>query len=101
MSQQRIEAVRLRYAPGAGQGLRAALIAALEGGASEVVLDLGRSPRLDEAALRELILLLRAARELGGDVTLQIGDERTREIVSRAALDRIFTIEPAETEVRA
>jgi anti-anti-sigma factor len=56
------------------------------------VLELDHLETLDVAAVRTLIVLLRKARESGGDLSLHTTKPQVRRILAVTALDRLFTI---------
>lgn len=74
----------------------AAVLAALEAGASRVVLDLDSIETLDTRALRGLISLLRRVRSAGGELALRTSRPDLLRTLSVTALDRIFPVEQAE-----
>jgi anti-anti-sigma factor len=91
-----LEPVVFEYRPGALPALQAAVLGALDAGATEVVLDLDAIPSLDNAGVRGLISLLRRSRDHGGELGLRTTNPGVRKTLREMALDRIFSVTPAE-----
>ncbi len=85
-----MQSIVFEYRPAAFDALQAAVTTAFETGARRVVLDLDVLPRLDTDAVRGLITLLRRARELGGEVALQVTRPELLRTLNALALDRLF-----------
>lgn len=66
---------------------------AIKGGRTTPVLELDHLETLDVNAVRTLIVLLRKARESGGDLSLHTTKPQVRRILAVTALDRLFTIQ--------
>lgn len=65
---------------------------AIKAGRTAPVLELDHLETLDVTAVRTLIVLLRKARESGGDLSLHTTKPQVRRILAVTALDRLFTI---------
>lgn len=76
--------------------LQAAIIAAFEAGAPQVVLNLDALERLDSKDVRGLILLLRRSREVGGELALAVTRPEILRSLKVMALDRLFPIVAAQ-----
>jgi anti-sigma B factor antagonist len=76
--------------------LEAEVLAALEAGATRVVLDLDNIETLDTQALRGLISLLRRARSAGGGLALRTSRRDLLRTLSVTALDRVFPVVQVE-----
>ena len=72
--------------------MEAAVLEALEDGADRIVMDLDTIALLDTEALRGLILLLRRARSIGGEVALRSSRADVLQTLSATALDRVFLL---------
>jgi anti-anti-sigma factor len=86
-----MEALVIRYRPGAYAQLEAAVLASLEAG-TPVELDLDSLDTLDVASVRELIALLRRCRAIGGEFSLRAGKPEIRKMLAVTALDRLFSV---------
>lgn len=71
-----------------------ALTAQIEGGKSNLVLDLSLVDYMSSAGLRELVMAYKRAQHLTGDVRLAQPSYRVQEILEMAGLDTIFRIFP-------
>jgi anti-sigma B factor antagonist len=80
-------------APSAVDRLQRSVVSALSAG-RRVMLDLDQLPVLDNPALRGLIVLLRRAREVGGNLVLRATRADLRQIIALTALDRLFEVAP-------
>jgi anti-anti-sigma regulatory factor len=78
------------YRPGALPELQAAIRSAIEGGSPRVVIDLDGLVELDAANARDLILVLRRSREIGGEVALRTSKPAIGQGLAAMALDRLF-----------
>lgn len=76
--------------------IQSAMIAAFEAGAPRVVLVLDHLPHLESADVRGLILLLRRARDVGGEVVLAVSRPEIVRSLKVMALDRLFPIVAAK-----
>jgi anti-anti-sigma factor len=76
---------------GAPAALQAAVLTALESGAY-VVLNLDTLESLDVGNVRDLILLLRRCRTIGGEVALRANKPEVRQTLALTALDRLFPL---------
>lgn len=79
--------------PVAIAALQRAIVSALDLG-RHVVLDIDHMPVLDNPALRGLIMLLRRAREAGGEFVLRVTRPELRSTLQLTALDRVFQVAP-------
>ncbi len=68
------------------------VLSAIRDGASEVLIRLDHLETLEVNDLRNLIVLLRRAREAGGALALQTNKPHIRRILAVTALDRLFTV---------
>jgi anti-sigma B factor antagonist len=72
--------------------LRERLIALVEDGARQVVVDLNRVEFLDSTGLGVLVGALKRLRGVNGDLSLVCAQERLLKIFRITGLDRVFTI---------
>jgi anti-anti-sigma factor len=72
--------------------MEAAVLGALKEGAGQIVIDLDAIAFLDAQALRGLILLLRRARSVGGEVALRSSRADVLHTLTATALDRVFSL---------
>jgi anti-sigma B factor antagonist len=72
--------------------LRERLIALVEDGARQVVVDLSRVEFLDSTGLGVLVGALKRLRGVNGDLSLVCAQERLLKIFRITGLDRVFTI---------
>jgi len=72
--------------------LRERLIALVEGGATQVVVDLGRVEFLDSTGLGVLVGALKRLRVVGGELLLVCAQERLLKIFRITGLDRVFAL---------
>ena len=90
-----MDSVVIEYRPSAYPVVEAAVLTALKGGASRVILDLDSLDALDTEGVRGLITLLRRARALGGELALSSIKPDVRRTLQVTALDRLFPmVEP-------
>lgn len=87
-----MEPVVMEYRLGAHPAIEAAVLAAFEGGAGRVVLDLDAIDTLDHQSVRALISLLRRVRTSGGELALRSSRADVTRTLSVTGLDRVFTI---------
>jgi anti-anti-sigma factor len=90
-----MEALVIRYRPGAYAQLESAILSALEAGTT-VELDLDSLETLDVSSVRELIALLRRCRAIGGEFSLRAAKPEIRKMLAVTALDRLFPVIGAE-----
>ena len=91
-----MEPVVIEYRLAAYPAIEAAVLAAFEGGATRVVLDLNALETLDHESVRGLISLLRRARAGGGELALRSSRADVARTLSVTGLDRIFPIDEAQ-----
>lgn len=96
-SQKKHPEVALAYQPHNLPSVQKAVLAAIRGGAIEVVLDLDHLDALDVSALRGLIALLRRARDAGGELALRATKPLLRRTLGVTALDRVFRMRSGST----
>jgi len=72
--------------------LREHLIALVEGGDRQVVVDLGRVEFLDSTGLGVLVGALKRLRSVDGELSLVCAQERLLKIFRITGLDRVFTL---------
>lgn len=72
--------------------LRERLIALVEGGARQVIVDLGRVEFLDSTGLGVLVGALKRLRVVGGELLLVCAQERLLKIFRITGLDRVFAL---------
>ena len=72
--------------------LREHLIALVEGGDRQVVVDLGRVEFLDSTGLGVLVGALKRLRGVDGELSLVCAQERLLKIFRITGLDRVFTL---------
>jgi len=72
--------------------LRERLIAVVEGGARQVIVDLGRVEFLDSTGLGVLVGALKRLRVVGGELRLVCAQERLLKIFRITGLDRVFEL---------
>ena len=89
-SEKRLKNVIIEYRPDAIAALETAVLAALEDGAAQVVLDLDSVEALDTEGVRGLIKLLRSSRAAGGELALSVSKPGVRRTLAVTALDRLF-----------
>lgn len=94
-----MQSIIFEYHPQSLPILQAAVLSAFEGGAPRVVLNLDALDRLDSDGVRGLIVLLRRARDIGGDLALQATRPEILRSLQVTALDRVFPM--VATEVAA
>lgn len=91
-----MESPTFAYAPGRLDPLETGILEAFEAGAERVVLDLDGLTSLDSDGVRDLITLLRRAREQGGDIALRATHAAILRTLHVTALDRLFTMAVTE-----
>ncbi|HEY8474941.1 MAG TPA: STAS domain-containing protein [Natronosporangium sp.] len=72
--------------------LRERLLGVIDGGASQVVVDLRRVDFLDSTGLGVLVGALKRLRMSGGDLALVCDNEKLLKIFQITALDRVFAL---------
>ena len=72
--------------------IQSAMLVAFEAGAPRVVLALDHLPHLESADVRGLIVLLRRAREVGGELALSVSRPEIVRSLKVMALDRLFPL---------
>ncbi len=91
-----VESPTFAYAPGQLDRLEAGILEAFGTGARSVVLNLDGLTSLDSDGVRDLITLLRRAREQGGDIVLSATHASILRSLRVTALDRLFTMAVTE-----
>jgi anti-sigma B factor antagonist len=81
--------------------LRERLIAMVESGARQVIVDLGRVEFLDSTGLGVLVGALKRLRGVGGELSLVCAQERLLKIFRITGLDRVFTLHGSVEEAVA
>lgn len=89
---ERMELAVMEYRPHAYPAMEDAVLGALHEGAGRIVMDLDTIAALDTETLRGLILLLRRARSIGGEVALRSSRADVLQTLSTTALDRVFSL---------
>jgi anti-sigma B factor antagonist len=69
-----------------------ALSNAMDGGDTQLVLDLSSVEYMSSAGLREMVNSLKKAKKAAGDLRLAQPSDRVREVLEMAGLDTIFRI---------
>jgi len=87
---EEMSSIVLEYRPEALSELQSAVLAALEDGAAQVVLNLDSLEALDTNGVRGLIALLRSSRSVGGELALRSTKAVVRRTLAVTALDRLF-----------
>lgn len=82
----------LTFVPAEQAAMERDISEAIKAGRTAPVLELDHLETLDVTAVRTLIVLLRKARESGGDLSLHTTKPQVRRILAVTALDRLFTI---------
>lgn len=82
-----------------GPTLRDRISALLDGGARDLVVDLGRVDFIDSTGLGVLVGALNRARELGGSLQLICAQERVLKLLRITGLDQVFTVRASLDEV--
>ncbi len=85
-----METLQLDYRPDALAAISDQVLSAFADGADRVVLNLDTLARLDTDSVRGLIVLLRRAREVGGEVALKVTRPELVRSLQVMALDRLF-----------
>ena len=78
--------------------LRERLIAVVEGGARQVIVDLGRVEFLDSTGLGVLVGALKRLRVVGGELRLVCAQERLLKIFRITGLSKVFAIHGSQSE---
>ncbi len=73
--------------------LRTAITAALDGGATGLVVDLSKATFIDSTTLSVLLGAVKRLRPADGKVSIVCGDPHIRRIFEITLLDRVFTIQ--------
>jgi len=81
--------------------LRDAMTAALDGGASGLVVDLSEATFIDSMTLGVLLGAVKRLRPSGGKVTIVCVDSHIRRIFEITLLDRVFSLHTSRDEARA
>lgn len=81
--------------------LRERLIAIVQSGARQVVVDLGRVEFLDSTGLGVLVGALKRLNSVGGELALVCAQERLLKIFRITGLDRVFKLHPSVEEAVA
>jgi len=81
--------------------LDTSLHATIEGGATQVVLDLAHVDYMASAGLRSLLVALKAMHAAGGSLLLAAVHPRVQDILKIAGLTSLFTILPTQAEAVA
>lgn len=92
MQSTRRRPFEVEFSPDTQAAMEKEVVSAIRGGASEVVLTLDHLDRLEVSDLRSLIVLLRRAREAGGELVLLTAKPQIRRILAVTALDRLFSV---------
>lgn len=90
------EVATIEYQPLAIHEVESAVVAALEDGAPQVVLNLDSLATLDSEAVRGLITILRRSRDYSGELVLRASRPDTLRTLKIMALDRLFPIISAQ-----
>jgi anti-sigma B factor antagonist len=77
--------------------LQQAVMAAIDGGALEVIVDLERAGYVDSAGLGTLVMLAKRVRAHGGELRLTSLNEDVRTLFALTKLDTVFAVGPART----
>jgi anti-sigma B factor antagonist len=81
-----------------GTTLRDRISDLLDGGAHDLIVDLGRVDFIDSTGLGVLVGALNRARELGGSLQLVCAQERVLKLLRITGLDQVFTVRPSVEE---
>ncbi len=81
--------------------LRERLVAMVQSGARQVVVDLGRVEFLDSTGLGVLVGALKRLNSVGGELALVCAQERLLKIFRITGLDRVFKLHPTVEEAVA
>jgi anti-anti-sigma factor len=88
--------VALDYRPEDPKGMQREVRATIESGRRSIVLTLDHLEALDIAGVRGLIVLLRSARAVGGELALRTSNPQIRRTLAVTALDRLFHVNRQE-----
>jgi len=75
--------------------LRARLSTLLDGGMTNLVVNMGQLAFIDSTGLGTLVTALKRARTDGGDLTLEAVPASAMKVLELTGLNRVFTIAPA------
>lgn len=81
--------------------LRSAMTAALDGGATGLIVDLSEATFIDSMTLGVLLGAVKRLRPSGGKVTIVCVDPHIRRIFEITLLDRVFSLHASRDEARA
>ncbi|MDQ2866065.1 MAG: STAS domain-containing protein [Candidatus Eremiobacteraeota bacterium] len=84
--------MKFDYHPESVPALQASILAAFEAGVERVVIGLDGLERLESGDVRSLIVLLRRAREVGGELALAVSRPEILRPLKVMALDRLFPL---------
>ncbi len=76
------------------QTLKESLGQLIDGGTTQLVVDLNQVPFIDSAGLAALVSTLKATRRVGGNVLLSGVQPQARTVFSLTMLDQVFAIHP-------
>jgi anti-sigma B factor antagonist len=76
------------------QTLKESLDQLIDGGTTQLVVDLTQVPFIDSAGLAALVSTLKATRRVGGNVLLTGVQPQARTVFSLTMLDQVFAIHP-------
>jgi anti-sigma B factor antagonist len=76
------------------QTLKESLEQLIDGGTTQLVVDLTQVPFVDSAGLAALVSTLKAIRRVGGNVLLSGVQPQARTVFSLTMLDQVFAIHP-------
>jgi anti-sigma B factor antagonist len=82
-----------------GRIIRNRLVKLMDGEPMRFALDLSKTHLLDSGGLAAMIGLLRAVRDVGGDVRVIAANESVRRVFEVTALSRVFKYSPARQHV--
>jgi anti-sigma B factor antagonist len=84
-----------------GPTLRDRISDLLDGGATDLIVDLGRVDFIDSTGLGVLVGALNRAKELGGSLQLICAQERVLKLLRITGLDQVFTVRGTLAEALA
>jgi anti-sigma B factor antagonist len=82
-----------------GPTLRDRISDLLDGGADDLVVDLGKVDFIDSTGLGVLVGALNRAKELGGSLQLICAQERVLKLLRITGLDQVFTVRASLSEI--
>jgi anti-sigma B factor antagonist len=82
-----------------GPTLRDRISDLLDGGANDLVVDLGKVDFIDSTGLGVLVGALNRAKELGGSLQLICAQERVLKLLRITGLDQVFTVRASLSEI--